>query len=124
MDVLTEGDNEVELQWAQDWGYDWNSAGTVPVQRGDVAKTTSQQPTYVDTTAFPAVVGKNPAVWNSSKWQDPRVTRLRWDVRTGLVDQFAFKIITSNIIQITKYQINFIGGQVKTINVRQPGAKL
>ena len=125
MDVLTEGDNEVELQWAQDWGYDWNSAGTVPVQRADVAKTSSQQPTYVDTAAFPTpIVGKNPAVWNVSKWQEPRVTRLRWDVRTGLIDQFAFKIITSNIVQITRYQIQYIPGQLNVRNVNAPGAKL
>jgi hypothetical protein len=61
-------------------------------------------------------------VWDSSKWEEPRVTRLRWDVNTGLVSWFAFRIISSNHMQIVKYQINVVGSTVKTPNTRAPGA--
>lgn len=120
LDVLTEGNNEVELQWASDYNYDWSSAGTVSVQRGDVKGTSSEQATYAPSVT--TVVRGKPAIWGSTDWEDSRVTRLRWDVRTGLVDQFAFKIISSNQVQMVRFQINFTGGNVKTINTRMPGA--
>lgn len=122
MEVITEGNNPIELQWAQDWGYTYNSAGTVPIQVGDYLGGVSEQATY-----SPAAVGTwkqtNVAVWDASKWEEPRVTRLRWDVNTGLVSQFQFRILSANHMQIVKYQINYIGGSVKTPNVRMPGAK-
>lgn len=122
LDVLTEGSNGIELRWAQDWGYDYNSAGTVVPQIGEVKGTTGEQPTYQTPGGLPVAGAGNGAVWNTSKWQDPRVTRMRWDVQTGLVSHFQFQLVTTNRIQIVRYQINFIGGQVKTPNTRAPGA--
>jgi hypothetical protein len=63
------------------------------------------------------------ASWDKSEWQDPKITRLRWDVNTGLVSHFQFRLITTNRIQVVRFQINFIGGSVKTPNTRMPGAK-
>jgi len=122
MEVITEGNNPIELQWAQDWGYSFSSAGLVPIQVGDYLGGPSEQATYSPALAT-TVKQSNIATWDKSKWEEPRVTRLRWDVNTGLVSQFQFRILSSNHMQIVKYQINFIGGSVKTPNVRAPGAK-
>jgi hypothetical protein len=51
------------------------------------------------------------------------VTRLRWDVQTGLVSHFQFKVLSSNHMQIVRFQVNYIIGSVKTPNVRMPGAR-
>jgi hypothetical protein len=119
VEVLTEGDNGIELQWAQDWDYAFNSAGTVKPQIGEVVGSAKEQPVY-----FPAPTGTpNVAVWDTSRWQDSKVTRMRWDVNTGLVSHFQFRLITSNRIQVVRFQINYIGGKVKTPNTRMPGAK-
>jgi hypothetical protein len=119
LDVLTEGDNGIELLWAEDWGYTFTSAGTVWPQIGEVKGTAKEQATYA-----PAVAGAgNVATYDTSKWEEPRVTRLRWDVRTGLVSHFQFKVQSANHMQIVRFQMNFIGGSVKTINTRAPGAK-
>lgn len=115
LDALTEGDNSVELQWAQDYSTDFKSAGVVKPQIGDYMGSTVSDPTY-DT-------GSNLATWDSSKWQDHKVTRMRWDVNTGLVSHFSFRIITSNVIQVIRYQSNMIVGTVKTPNTRAPGAR-
>jgi hypothetical protein len=115
LDTLTEGDNGVELQWAQDYSTDFKSAGIVKPQIGDYIGSTVSDPTY-DT-------GSNLAKWDSSKWQDHKVTRMRWDVNTGLVSHFSFRIITSNVIQVIRYQSNIIVGTVKTPNTRAPGAR-
>ncbi len=118
VEVLTEGDNGIELQWEQDWGYDFKSAGTVLPQIGEVLGSAKEQPVY---TPAPAGTGA-PAVWNTSRWQDPKVTRMRWDVNTGLVSHFQFRLITTNRIQVVRFQINYVGGSVKTPNTRMPGA--
>ena len=122
LEVITEGNNPIELQWAQDWGYTFSPAGTVAIQVGDYLGSPSEQATY--SPAGSATVNQaNKAVWGTSKWEEPRVTRLRWDVNTGLVSQFQFRILSTNHMQIVKYQINYIGGSVKTPNTRAPGAK-
>lgn len=122
LEVITEGNNPIELQWAQDWGYTYNSAGTVPIQVGDYLGGKTEQATYAP-AGVSTFTQTNVAVWDSSNWEEPRVTRLRWDVNTGLVSQFQFRILSSNHMQIVKYQINYIGGSVKTPNVRMPGAR-
>jgi hypothetical protein len=121
LDVLTEGDNAIELLWAEDWGYTFTTAGTVFPQIGEVKGTAKEQATY-----SPAPLGVslgNPATYDKSKWEEPRVTRLRWDVRTGLVSHFQFKVQSSNHMQIVRFQMNYVVGSVKTINTRAPGAK-
>jgi len=119
LDVLTEGDNGIELLWAEDWGYTFTSAGEVWPQVGEVKGTVKEQATY-----SPSVVGAgNVAEYDASYWEEPRVTRLRWDVRTGLVSHFQFRVQTANHIQIVRFQMNYIGGAVKTPNTRAPGAR-
>lgn len=114
LESLTEGNATVELQWASDYNLDWKSAGFVQRQIGEYANSTTTDPTYDS--------GSNIAVWNTSKWQDHKVTRYRWDVQSGLVSHFAFRIITSNVCQVTKYQTSYILGNVKTINTQMPGS--
>lgn len=114
VEMLTEGENTIELEWASDYNLDWISAGAVKPQIAEYNGTTNTDPTFDN--------GANIATWNVSKWQDHKPTRLRWDVKTGLVSYFAFRIKTTNVCNIIKYQTNFIGGTVKTPNVRMPGA--
>jgi hypothetical protein len=122
LDVITEGNNPIELQWAKDWGYSFESAGVVPIQIGEFVGTPQEQATY-----SPAITGTtrqgNIATFGTSGWEEPRVTRLRWDVQTGLVSHFQFKVLSSNHMQIVRFQINYIVGSVKTPNVRMPGAR-
>jgi len=122
LDVITEGNNPIELEWAQDWGYSFQSAGVVPLQIGEFVGTSQEQATY-----SPAITGTtsqgNIATFGTSGWEEPRVTRLRWDVQTGLVSHFQFKVRSSNHMQIVRFQINYIIGTVKTPNVRMPGAR-
>ena len=117
LDVLTEGSNGIELLWATDWGYEFKSAGTVSLQVGDVYNTKFEQATYTPTT------GANPAEYDASKWEEPRVTRVRWDVQTGLVSHFQFRVQSANHMQIVRFQINYLIGTVKTPNTRMPGAR-
>jgi hypothetical protein len=122
LDVLTEGNNPIELQWAKDWGYSFTSAGVVPIQIGEFVGTPQEQATYSPAGLTTTRQG-NLATFGASGWEEPRVTRLRWDVQTGLVSHMQFKVLSSNHMQIVRFQINYIIGSVKTPNVRMPGAR-
>ena len=114
LETITEGNGTVELQWASDYNLDWVSAGLVQRQIGEYVNSPSTDPTFDS--------GANIATWNTSKWQDHKPTRLRWDVNTGLISQFAFRVITTSVTQIVKYQTNVIIGNVKTPNTNMPGS--
>jgi len=117
IETITQGNNEVELQWAADYSSEFSPAGTVAPKIGDYLNAVGAEDDPTLTS------GVNTAVWNTSKWQDHKVTRLRWDVRTGLVSHFAFRILSTNIHSVIKYKIRYIGGTVKTPNTKAPGAK-
>jgi hypothetical protein len=119
IETITEGNNGIELLWAGDYASDFISAGQVAPKIGDYLDATSPSS---DATLAPQP-GKNPAVWDKSKWQDHKVTRMRWDVNTGLVSHFSFRIQTANTCTIIKYKVTYIGGSVRTPNTKSPGAK-
>ena len=135
LESISEGsrDSGIQLYWSSDWDWKENPAGKVSPLVGEIAYTTSDQWSFQSNTGATSTPPPGrPAVWNTTgafgQWEDGRVTRLRWDTRTGLVSWFKFKLETgessagSPIIQISKFQINFIPGTVKTINTRMPGA--
>lgn len=51
-------------------------------------------------------------------WGQRRTTRVRWDVNTGLISWFTFKLRSSNMFQVVSYQIELVGGERRTINIR------
>jgi len=133
-EIITGGNRPIYLLWGQDWDYKIlpidgtpsQSPVGVPQQKGEIVGTTKEQATYyypVTPIAAPFIQG-NVAKWDSSKWENQRPTRVRWDVNTGLIDQFKFYLYAFSKFQLIKFQINYIvgGGPVRTINVNQPGA--
>ena len=116
LEVITSGENPITLEWATDWGYVYTSAGTqIPLQPEWVG-TTSTEATY-------GTAGGNPAVWGKSLWSQQQVTRIRWDIGTGLISQFKFKVSSSNILQILSYQIEAVGSQNKPLNQNSPASR-
>lgn len=117
VETITQGDNGVELQWAADYSSEFTSAGVVAPKIGDYldAAGPAADPTFSS--------GRNVAVWGTAKWQDHKVTRMRWDVNTGLIAHFSFRLVTTNIHSVIKYKVRFVGSTVKTPNTKAPGAK-
>ena len=117
IETVTEGNNEIELLWSGDYSSEFISAGTVAPKIGDYLNGTAPAQDATLTS------GANLATWDVSKWQDHKVTRMRWDVNTGLVSHFAFRVQSANTSTIIKYKILYIGGSVMTPNTKMPGAK-
>ena len=109
LEVITSGDNPITLEWATDWGYTFTSSGTQIPLRPETVGTKSSEATY-------GTKGGNPAVWDSTKWSQSQVTRIRWDVGSSLCSQFKFRIYTQNMFQVLSYQIEAVGSQNKTLN--------
>jgi hypothetical protein len=109
VEVITSGENPITLDWATDWGYEFTTSGTqIPLKPENVG-TTSTEPSY-------GSGGGNPAIWDSSKWSQSQVTRLRWDIGTSLCSQFKFRLSSSSLFQILSFQIEAVGSQNKPLN--------
>jgi hypothetical protein len=117
IETITEGNNEIELLWAADYSSEFVSAGTVAPKIGDYLNGTGPAQDATLTS------GPNLATWDVSKWQDHKVTRMRWDVRTGLVSHFAFRVQSANTSTVIKYKVLYVGGSVTTPNTKMPGAR-
>jgi hypothetical protein len=117
IETITEGNNEVELFWASDYSSEFVSAGTVAPKIGDYLNGIGPAQDATLTS------GANTAVWDVAKWQEHKVTRMRWDVNTGLISHFSFRLESANKHTLLKYKIMYIGGSVKTPNTKMPGAK-
>ena len=109
VEVITSGENDIQLDWATDWGYVYTSSGGQKPLKSENIGTTFSEPTY-------GTAGGNPAVWNTSVWSQSQVTRLRWDIGSSLIGQFKFKLSSSNMFQILSYRIEAIGSTQKVIN--------
>lgn len=109
LEVVTTGENPITLEWATDWGYVYTSAGTQKPLQPEYISTDKTEPTYGTT-------GGNPGTWNKTLWSQPQVTRIRWDIGTGLISQFQFKVSSSNLFQVLSYQIEIVGSQNRTLN--------
>lgn len=109
VEVITSGENPIQLDWATDWGYTYTSSGgQKPLKSENIGKLSSEA-TY-------GTAGGNPAIWNTSVWSQSQVTRLRWDIGSSLIGQFKFRLSSSNMFQILSYRIEAIGSQQKVIN--------
>jgi len=117
VEVITSGENPIELEYATDWGYTFTSAGTQIPLRSEVVGTVLSEATY-------GTSGGNPAIWNTSAWSQAQVTRLRWDVSTGLISQFKFRVSSANILQVLSFQTEVVGSQNKVINQTPQGVKI
>lgn len=109
VEVITSGENAIQLDWATDWGYTYTSSGgQKPLKSENIGKLSSEA-TY-------GTAGGNPAIWNTSVWSQSQITRLRWDIGSSLIGQFKFKLSSSNMFQVLSYRMEAVGSQQKVIN--------
>jgi len=116
LEIITTGENPISLDWATDWGYDFTSSGTQIPLKPETVGTTNTEPSY-------GTKGGNPAVWSTSKWSQAQVTRLRWDIGTGLCSTFKFRVFSSNLFQVISFQVEAVGSQNKPLNQNGPSSR-
>tara|TARA_R110000787_G_scaffold284982_2_gene399452 strand:- start:10716 stop:12902 length:2187 start_codon:yes stop_codon:yes gene_type:complete len=111
--MLSYGNNEIELEYAEDWKDSYTSAGTAPITVAEYFATTAEDVLLGPTTAKE---DKSKAVLDTAPWAQQRVVRVRWDVNTGLVSHFKFRLKGSSSFQIVSYQLCYNPGGRKSLN--------
>ena len=87
-EIVSYGNMDLELLWAQDYDYAFTSAGYQAMNRSETYLTTSEDPVMGPTNNS---VARNYFAPGTAV-QDGRVVRLRWDVSTKLVQNFKFRL--------------------------------
>ncbi len=91
-EIISYGNLELELFWAQDYDYEFISAGLQTQNRPETYKTSSEDPVFGPVNAQVAKNYFSPG----KRLQDARITRIRWDVNTKLVSNFKFRLEPQN----------------------------
>jgi len=118
VEVLTSGHNEIILSSATDYRSDFTPAGGRPMVVAEQYGTTLEDALYDSIPANKDQFDKAIFTVNQTPWGQQRVSRIRWDVNTGLISWYQFKLASLDLFQVVSYQIEFVSGERRTINVR------
>lgn len=120
-EIITFGDNLLFLDWGFDHDYTWNSAGGQKMAKPETVFTTSE-----DAVLGPqnSTISKSYFTIGQTVLSDQKVTRIRWDVNTKLVDTFRFRLRSTGYqFQVLSYHINFDSRDQAPLNQRATGAR-
>ena len=93
MEMVSYGDNPVELEWGQDYDVTWNSAGTCKISKPELLFTKNEDPVFGPADA---TITKHPFVIGTDILKAGRKVFIRWDVNTALVDNFRFRVFQAD----------------------------
>lgn len=113
-EILSYGNLDLELKWAQDYNYNFVSAGNQKQNRPETVLTTSEDPVF-------GPVGTEAKVFftpGTSALQDGRITTVRWDVSTKLVQNFKFRLesVAGIPFHLISFHIDYSSREQKALN--------
>jgi hypothetical protein len=118
VEVLSFGDYAIDLDWGQDYDSAWAAAPSQKPAKSETLFTTSEDPVFgpatPSLTKVPFTVGK-------SAIKDFRIIRIRWDVNTGLVDNFRFRLKSTLPMHLLSFNLNFDSNDQLPLNQKARG---
>lgn len=112
VELLSYGHMNLALHWASDYNYSFDSAGTQIMAKPETVNTTSE-----DAIIGPTGLGSKNLFTVGEALQDGRITTLRWDVNTQLVQNFKFRLLTEGQpFHIISFHIHYGDTSIKTLN--------
>lgn len=114
LDIMAFGDNTISLVWLQNYSFVEKSAGSQKMSKPEQIFTTSEDPVLGPNNG----ASKNYFTIGSSYVQEPRIIRIRFDVNTGLVDNFRFVLSSASTFHVIGYDINYSGTSQLALNQR------
>ena len=117
LDVIAYGDIGMTMDYQVDYSPTRNFTTAQKQTEGKVLYTDKEPPVSVG-PAGPDGITKNPWVINSSEVQGERKVRLRFDVNTGLINQFRFRVMGDIRVPFTimGYRLNVNSEATPLIN--------
>jgi len=105
-EMVTYGDKLVELDWGGDYDITWNPAGGCKISKPEILFTTAEDPVFGPSDTS---VTKSTFTIGTSSLKSARKVVIRWDVNTGLVECFRFRIKGSlgTTFHLLGFKINF-----------------
>ncbi len=114
IEVLTEGHNDIALDYAQDWKEDYTSAGgqaaAVTLKYGGATEDRLYGPGG-STSDSVALIG-------TDRFTSERVTRIRWDVGGKNHQWFKFRISSQEKFTVLRYHIEYVTKQRMSLKQR------
>jgi len=114
LEMVSQGYRSLTLEYFSDYGFTATTGGTSAPMIVELYETASSEPVWYSAT--PGKI-KNLAKWGDN-WSNGQVCRVRFDIHTGLVSQFKFRLKSGNPFHLISYQIEFTGSEQKTITRR------
>ncbi len=115
MEMVSYGDNAIKLDWGYDYETTWNSAGTQKASKPEIVFTTKEDPVFgadkPSETKVPFKIG-------TSALKAGRIVTIRWDVNTGLVDNFRFRLRANTPYHVLGFTINYTSVDQLPLNQR------
>lgn len=97
--VMTAGDNAIPMTYYTDFNYTGKTSAPVKIQRAD----------HADQNVY----GK--ATWDSSVWENPMFTCLRYPIAQGACSSFSFEISTTEDLVLIGYSVELAATNTSTI---------
>jgi hypothetical protein len=104
--LLTQGNNQLTLDYSTNRKSTFDNGGTNKQQIVDETE---------DNIYLLAGDGNTTKIGTDAYTEEKR-TRVRWDVSTGLISEFCFRIEDTSTFQVLSYQLEFMGGGRKVVN--------
>jgi hypothetical protein len=118
VEILSFGDNSIDLDWGQDYDSAWNVAPTQKPAKSETLFTLFEDavfgPATPSVTKVPFTIGK-------SAIKDYRIIRVRWDVVTSLVDNFRFRLKSTYPMHLLSFNINYDSNDQLPLNQKARG---
>lgn len=116
LEILSYGDNKLKLSYATDHSHDLAVASIQKQNKPETLYTVKEDPVFgvVDNK-----VSKNFFTLGEDKLQDGRITRLRYDVNTKLINNFKFRVETDgpqSPFHLISFHINYSTSHQQTRN--------
>ena len=113
-EMVTYGDNPINLDWGYDYDSTWYEAGSQKISKPEVLYTTKEDPVFNNDPTLT----KNPFTIGTSQVKSPRKVVIRWDINTGLVDAMRFRLRSGNTYHLLGYSITYDTRDQKPLNQR------
>jgi len=113
LSTISTGYNPLTLEYATNWKNSYTAGSAIYPVEPETESTTSAD--YIFGPVTNAAVQIPEALFGAGKWENDRLSNIRWDVSTGLITNFKWRIKSGNYFFVSTYKTNITAGTRNTI---------
>lgn len=110
---VSQGYNTLTLEYATNWKEAYTTGASIYNVEPETESTDNAD--YIFGPVTNAGIEKPEATFDVGKWEDDRLINLRWDVKTGLVTNFKWRIKESNLFLLSSSKLDIVSSNRNTI---------